>query len=90
MYIWRCDRSATNRISVVLALTIVCLKCLIAARASLVNIGLCCAVSAAAGTTLRIVLLYRIPCACYKTTNAGANHSDCHCLATRKVPVAIV
>ena len=57
---------------------------------SLVNVGLCCAVSAAAGTTLRIVLLYRISCACNKTTDAGANHSDCLCLATRKVLVAVV
>jgi len=80
--IWRCDKSTTNRISAVLALTIVCLKCLIAARASLVTSVfdvLSRQHDAAAGTTLRIVLLYRTSCACNKTTNAGANHSGGLC-----------
>ena len=57
-----------------------CLKCLIAARASLVNVGLCCA-ACAARCAQEPFVSYCTSCACNKTTNVHGNHSDCLCLA---------
>ena len=88
MSIRRCDKSEANRISVVLALTLVCRRqnTVWSVWSKSVTCKcrplLCCLRSKmrCRNASYHIAIAHRTLCACNKTTNAGGNHSDCLCL----------